>query len=207
MSATNRGSERIKNDNYPTPAWCVKRLLEVWQPKNNLLLEPCVGDGVIVSAINKYLSHNHSWISYDIRPNTYTPTANSCHFVQDFLTVNTLPIDLLKPCPGYLPISAVITNPPFSLLNEFLYHSRKLCPEADLIYLLRLNTLAGGPISGRDKLYKDLGTPDIYVLPNRPSFVKGKTDACEYAWFIFPPEVRLEGTVRILNQTPKKERT
>jgi hypothetical protein len=203
MSATNRGSKRIKNDNYPTPTYCVKRLLEAWQPKNNLLLEPCVGDGVIVKVMeskNVFNDNKYKWVTLDIRPDTYFPDRDK-HIVQDFLTLED-PANIWE----YKSIGTVITNPPFSLLNQFLYHSRKLCPEADLVYLLRLNTLAGGPRSGRDKLYKDLGVPDIYVIPNRPSFTKGKTDACEYAWFIFPPQPRDHGIVKILNQTSAKEK-
>lgn len=203
MSATNRGSERVKNDNYPTPGYCVRRLLEVWRPKNNLLLEPCVGDGAI---IKEFKDTGYKWLSYDIRPDTYIPNTNSFHFVQDFITIEELPKELLAPFPYYLPISTVITNPPFSLLNQFLYQSRKLCPEAELVFLLRLNTLAGGNKSGRPELYKKLGTPDIYVIPNRPSFTQKGTDACEYAWFVFPPEVRNKGYVTILEQTPAKER-
>ena len=203
MSATNRGSKRIKNDNYPTPAYCIKRLLEAWQPKNSLLLEPCVGDGAIIKGFD---NSDYRWLSYDIRPGTYTPDTNSFHFEQDFLIVSELPIDLLSPKPKYLPIGTVITNPPFSLLNQFLYKSRELCPEAELVFLLRLNTLAGGDRSGRPKLYKKLGTPDIYVVPNRPSFTQKGTDACEYAWFVFPSEIRDKGYVTILGQTLAKER-
>jgi hypothetical protein len=195
MSATNRGSKRI----------------------NTLLLEPCVGDGIIIKTMKSIYMNKfghvtnpvYRWLSYDIRSDTYRPESdiiNNHHFVQDFLTLERLPKELLTPDMNHYPISAVITNPPFSLLNQFLYHSRKLCPEADLVFLLRLNTLAGGDKSGRPELYKRLGTPDVYVVPNRPSFTKGKTDACEYGWFVFPPTPRNYGIVRILDQTPSKER-
>ena len=45
MSATNRGAVRNEHDFYPTPAWCVHRLLEAVPLPAGRWLEPCVGDG------------------------------------------------------------------------------------------------------------------------------------------------------------------
>lgn len=97
----------------------------------------------------------------------------------------------------------MVTNPPFSLAEEFIRHSRELYPQAELVFLLRLN-FAGSV--GRLPLWRDLGTPDVYVLPNRPSFTGGKTDSCEYAWFRWPSEARELGTFLVLNETPRSER-
>jgi hypothetical protein len=56
--------------------------------------------------------------------------------------------------------------------------------------------------------------PDVFVLPNRPSFRPSKrgiftTDSIEYAWFMWgeePGRYRSEGRMSVLNTTPKEER-
>ena len=49
--------------------------------------------------------------------------------------------------------------------------------------------------------------PDVYVLPNRPSFTGHGTDSCEYAWFVFgASRPKPRGLVRVLATTPKEQR-
>jgi len=187
VSSTNRGSERRVDDAYETPAWCVRRLLEVWQPREGELVEPCCGSGQIVRCLP-----DRFWHTYDVR--LVVPVATH-HVTEDFLD-----------CRGVIGadrIAAVITNPPFSLAEEFIRHCDELFRTADLVFLLRLNFLGS---AGRLKLWRDVGTPDVFVLPNRPSFTGGKTDSCEYAWFIFRREYRDAGIVKILAETPQAER-
>ena len=183
MSSTNRGAERRTDDAYETPEWCVHRLLEVWEPPSGRYLEPAVGRGNILRACN---FHPDRWVWFDIR-------AEVVDNPRDFLGVNEVP-------PG---ITACITNPPYCLAEEFIRHSRKLCPAADLAFLLRVAFLAS---ASRLPLWRDVGTPDLYVLPNRPSFTGHGTDSADYAWFIWPPEKRERGLVGILAETPKAER-
>jgi len=186
MSSTNRGAERRIDDVYETPAWCVRRLLEVWQPREGELVEPCCGSGQIVRCFP-----GRSWSTCDIRD---VEPLSERHVTGDFLQVTTATDHS---------VTAVITNPPFSLAEEFIRHCDELYRSADLVFLLRLNFLGS---AGRLKLWRDLGAPDVFVLPNRPSFTGWKTDSCEYAWFVFPTQAREFGRIRVLDETPRCER-
>jgi hypothetical protein len=97
------------------------------------------------------------------------------------------------------PYQVVITNPPFSLAMQFVQACLPI--STNVVMLLRLNFLASESRSGFMRDTK----PNVYVLPNRPSFVRGgKTDSIEYAWFHWYPGA--EGIVRVLPTTPAAER-
>lgn len=72
----------------------------------------------------------------------------------------------------------ILTNPPFSLALEFCDHAIKHADE--VMMLLRLNFLGS---KKRKEWFKAHEPNAIFVLSERPSFVKGKTDATEYGWF------------------------
>jgi hypothetical protein len=189
VSSTNRGAERLPDDAYMTPPWCVRRLLDVWRPRgtSGILVEPAVGTGNIVRTIG---TEPFAWLTYDVRE---VAPVGEMHVTGDFLKVGSYGTDA----------EAVITNPPYSLAEEFIRHSRCCFPRADLVFLLRLNFL--GAIE-RVPLWLALGTPDVNVLPNRPDFSGGGGDSCEYAWYVWPPEKRASGTVRVLAETSLAER-
>ena len=194
MSSTRHPKRDGDPDVFETPAWCVHRLLDVWRPRPGIWLEPAVGDGAVISAIRERTPVDDGrWISYDVR------TVNAIaefHAQCDFLAVD---VD----APYSKDLTAVVTNPPYSLAEEFIRHSRALCPHADLVFLLRLAFLASAK---RLPLWEDVGIPDVCVLPNRPSFTGGGTDSADYAWFVWPREKRAHGTVGVLAKTPKAER-
>lgn len=189
MSSTGRGAERRADDAYMTPPWCVRRLLEAWRPKgkSGILVEPAVGTGNIVLAIG---TEHFSWMTYDIRE---VVPVGEMHVTGDFLQVAAHGTDA----------EAVIGNPPYSLAEEFIRHSRSCFPDAEIVFLLRIAFLAS---QSRIPLWHDVGTPDIFVLPNRPSFTGGGTDSADYAWFRWPAEKREAGEIRILADTPASER-
>lgn len=197
MSSTNRGATRRESDAYATYPWCVERLLEAWRPlSSGMLLEPACGDGAIIQTVNSFIPFRE-WIAYDIRD--VQPSVP--YFKCDFLS--TQAVGMVGEWWGDQ-VSAVITNPPFSLAEAFLRRSRELCPTADLVFLLRLNFLGG---KERKQLWYDIGVPDAKVLPNRPDFSGDGGDSCEYGWLVFPPEPRPAGTVTILGTTPLEVRT
>lgn len=217
MSSTSRGGQRCEADFYETPEWVIARLLDVWRPAPNaLMVEPAFGNGAIVEAVQKLVpgSTTFDWLGYDIRESAFESRENVIFQQHDFLSL--APQDFLsvdwsaRILPNERSVKHVITNPPFSLAEEFLRQSRKLYPEADLVYLLRLNFLASKERLG---LWRDLGVPDVHVLPNRPSFTGEGTDSCEYAWMVFRAwnESHLlrkpsEGILTILPETPKEIR-
>ncbi len=186
MSARGRGAAVLPNEAYPTPAWCVRRLLEVapWRdgatwPRAPRILEPCAGEGAIVRVLRgAYPLADIAAI--EIRDGVHMPNTSVLACQADALSF-AWPAQHL-----------VLTNPPFSLWHEF---ARKGIASARwTALLLRLNAAAH---------LEDLPTPSLYVLPNRPSFVNGRTDACEYAWFVWGPQ---QPTVHILAKTPLAER-
>jgi len=188
MSSTNRGGQRTPADNYPTPTWCVRRLLEEkrmqaalsWQARDANWCEPCAGDGAIIRAANEVYS-SIKWTAMEIRPECQTDlhSLGKTFCPQDFLQTS-FDFEFLPSTRIY---DVIITNPPFSLAMEFL----KQCLELErplawhVIFLLRLNFLASA--QRNEFLRKHI--PDVYVLPNRPSFDKKGTDSIEYAWFHF----------------------
>lgn len=61
--------------------------------------------------------------------------------------------------------------------------------------LLRLNFLG----SQRRAAWLRAWTPDVYVLPRRPSFTGRGTDSCEYAWCVWHEDRRgPRGSVEVL---------
>jgi hypothetical protein len=70
--------------------------------------------------------------------------------------------------------------------------------------LLRLNFLGS---SVRAQFMRS-HTPDVYVLPNRPSFTGNGTDSIEYTWFVWRHgnAGRAEGKLTLLSETPLAER-
>jgi hypothetical protein len=109
--------------------------------------------------------------------------------------------DFLTWKPPVAPFSVCITNPPYSIAEEV---TRKCQVIAEItVLLLRVNFLASGERAEWLKAW----TPDVYVIPNRPSFRGKGTDSTEYAWFVFDRRRRTgAGQLSILATTPKEIR-
>lgn len=76
----------------------------------------------------------------------------------------------------------IVTNPPYSLAYEFT--RRAVAHSEETFLLLRLNFLA----SKKRKDWFQRNEPSaLFVLSVRPSFVYGRTDATDYAWFYWGP--------------------
>jgi len=153
-------------------------------------LEPAAGDGAIIRAVARM---DVTWIAAEKRAVELGPlfrlTAPVC--IVDFLAWQ-------PPCR----LTVAITNPPYSLAMEFVEHALTMADNVAM--LLRLNFLASEKRAGFMRAHP----PDVYVLPNRPSFTPdGKTDSIEYAWFVWPQGVRRTGgMVRVLAPTAATER-
>lgn len=187
MSATNRSSARKAhpNDFYPTPSWATESFLKSCPIplEMNRWLEPCAGTGAIIRAVAHEAYFSPIWHAIDL---TVPKPADIDVYWQvgDFLTIDAPPS-------GF---DAVVTNPPYSLAEEFI----KRCWNIPYIcMLLRLNFMG----SQKRKRWLQQSPPDIYVLPKRPSFTDdGRTDGTEYGWFVWPPEKnRLYGRVQVLD--------
>ena len=89
------------------------------------------------------------------------------------------------------------------MAREFIEHTFDLFPRAHVVFILRLNFAAS---EKRHDLMSRF-PPDVFVLPNRPSFRNGKTDATEYAWFVWPPEKRRSnGAFKVLSLTDRSKK-
>ena len=213
MSSTNRGKERHRKDDYPTPDWCLHRLMDA-NPKFLVscrslnFLEPCAGDGAIIRAYHGHeLSYSEAnWEAVELR----NVKANRKGLAIDNVTVEFG--DFFKSGPVLAGAEALcryhlaITNPPFSLAFEFI----KACwPISDPIcFLLRLNFLGS---AGRHP-WMQQHMPDVYIIPDRPKFAKNKdgkwgTDSIEYAWMHWDTsKPQTHGRIQLLDLTPLEKR-
>lgn len=149
--------ENREADFYGTPLAAFERLLP-YLPVHSDYWEPCAGDGRIVV-----------WL----RAAGFT-AAGADLFAQNKLVVHGL--DFLRDETQH---DFIITNPPFSLAQEFITHALKHSREC--LMLLRLNFLGA---KKRRTWWRDGHTPNaLFVLSDRPDFTGAGGDACEYAWF------------------------
>lgn len=184
MSATGRnlvGHERRADDFYATPAWCTRAILPWLAPipesRRGRALDPCSGEGAILRVLEL---DRPSWIRQGIEIDE--GRARVCGVSKGDALVEPWPMTDL-----------VITNPPYALAFDFVQRAAQQCPHADRAFLLRLNFLG----SRKRASWLRSNTPDVFVLPRRPSFTNGGTDATEYSWMIWGPG-RI-GIVRILD--------
>jgi hypothetical protein len=175
LSAAGRGTARVPGDFYPTPGWCVGALLaELHTDMAGLVWGEPCRGD---GAIYDRLPEPRVWAE-----------------VQRGVDYLTAPL-----C-----ADVVITNPPYSLAEQFL--AKSLEEAMSVFYLLRLGFM-GGQV--RHQFWTENRPTHLYVLSNRPSFVavckgcgikyplsaKGTkctacggpvsvgTDASDYAWY------------------------
>lgn len=186
MSRTNRPKRDGEADYYPTPAWCVHRLLEEVPLLGcgSTWLEPSAGDGAIVRAVGSWAGDRRpTWLTMDIRPDT------SVDVHCDFLSSGVNAFNFFDVC---------ITNPPYNQAQAFVEAAME-CSRV-VVMLLRLNWLGG---QERAAFLRER-PPSVFVLPNRPSFDGRGTDATEYGWFVWG--LHDAPVLRVLATTPKEER-
>lgn len=202
MSATNRGGVRIVHDNYASPAWTVRRILQVLpQLPGGTWLEPMAGDGAIIRAVNCYKGGDIFWTANELREECVPALRRSGTKIISIGDYLDRKLVLGRP-------NVVISNPAFSVAQEAIERSKELCPKGWILMQLRLNF--AGSEKRWDWLQKDM--PDIYVLPNRPQYGRNKdgkkgSDSIEYAWFVWTPERRRAvASWELLPLTPLEER-
>jgi hypothetical protein len=183
MSSTKRGGQRSPADNYPTPNWCTHRFLDRFltrypEAAAGRWLEPGAGEGNILRGVSEWFGASDTLSpvldACELRPECETHLEAYCDTIQigDYFQKG--------PPPG-LSYSMILTNPPFSLAMEFIL--RSLQAETRFVtMLLRLNYVGS---QNRHEFFSSCA-PDLYILPNRPSFKgTGEVDSIEYAWFVW----------------------
>lgn len=191
MSATGRNPRGGGGaDFFATPSWCVDRLLESADLPAGKWLEPAAGDGAIVHAVNARGASDIDWQLCELRPECRPQLEGLGRVtVGDFLSANYERDSF----------DVVITNPPFSLAEKFIRKALLCAPYVAM--LLRLNFL--GSAERHLLFWKHM--PDVYVLPNRPSFTGRGTDSTEYCWMVWQPSIR-PAQIKVLNLTSREER-
>lgn len=172
---------RIENDYYVTPAWCVDRLIDSVPLSPSRWIDPCVGNGAIVRAVSGRIP-DVWWTTCDIRRHQdFNPD-----IVGDYLSVNLGRYDVC------------VANPPYKYAIEFVKKAISHCD--DVIMLLRINFLA----SAKRHAFLRANKPDIYVLPQRPSFTGTGSDGTDYAWMRWSKTT--DGEITFLDKTSRSER-
>lgn len=197
MSSTNRGGKRTPADYYPTPAWCVHRLLEAASFPGGRWLEVAAGEGAIIRAVDER-RQDVEWTAVELRAKCKAPLAALTGARRRVRITNFL---ALEPAALGERFDLAITNPPYSVGMEMVEHSFGFADR--VVMLLRLNFLA----SAERAPFMHRYPPDVYVMPNRPSFSGKGTDSIEYAWFVWHPGKRRKvGRLTVLPVTPRAER-
>jgi hypothetical protein len=164
MSAAGRGGPRIASDNYPTPAWATRRILEALFGMRSpyeiprTVLEPCCGAGAIASVVRKQWSESPAMLSCDVRDDCLE-TDGGVFWIRDA----TQPIDV--PEWAFPRFDLLITNPPFAVAHEIIQAQRDTARL--MVMLLRSSFIAGE----RAEAYRN-DMPDEYRLPERPEFIR-----------------------------------
>ncbi len=148
MSSTNRGAVRNKADFYPTPETAFKPLIP-YLPYSEFW-DPACGDWRLIR-----------WLREAGRCADGADMATGTDFLKD------------QRRRGF-----IITNPPFSLAQEFCQHANDHAEE--VMMLLRLNFLGA---QKRMHWWRANEPRALFVLSKRPDFTGAGGDSCEYAWF------------------------
>jgi hypothetical protein len=210
MSATRRRknggdpSERIVDDAYYTPAWCVDRLLDRAWFRPGPWVEPGSGAGNIIRAVNARRS-DVVWTAVDVRTECESQLSRIAGVdvvIADYLEWSAgraASIEL-----GYSDrYEVALGNPPFSLAEQFLLSSLRIARQVCL--LLSYNFVQ---TPDRHASIFGANAPANYALPDRPSFrPDGGTDATAYAWFVWDAErPTARSTFEVLDLTPRPVR-
>lgn len=206
MSATNRGSPRMKFDWYRSPAWTLLRFLDehALSGAGTRFVEPGAGDGILIRALDTWRERRRlsrvQWDAWEIdeQHRTILETTGARVHMRDFFTAH-IPATLYDVALG---------NPSYELAESVYRHCRAIARQ--VVLLLPLDFL--GSAERQPMFAQDM--PNIYVLPQRPTFVvsnkidvDGKpttttSDAQVYAWFHWPEQRQPTGKTRILGLTP-----
>lgn len=180
-SKVNQG-QRKKGDFYQTPYSMTEQILETIyiNPKSSIL-EPAAGDGAIVKVLKKHFSK-------DQFPNI---TIYASDINRQVCNWNFLTTDFKQR------FDWIITNPPYSLANEFVVRAKEIA--SNVLMLLPLNYLQGQR-RYQEEIFNTLNS--IYIFTRMPMLSeeiredgKYKTGMQAYAWYYWNSASNTEPTI------------
>ena len=190
LAGGNPKNGRVENDFYATNPKAVTMLMDAYKPFQNLdILEPSVGQGHIAKILKETYPSNRI-DCMDIVDRGYPGTV-----ISDFLTTT---INKKYDC--------VITNPPFSLAQEFIEKSMTvLKPNGIVCMFLKIQFLEGVK---RKEFFEKYPPKYVYVFRQRmatwnngqeldPNGKRWATTMC-HAWFVWENGFNGEPTIRWL---------
>ena len=191
LAGGNPENGRVENDYYATNPKAVEMLLTNYTFDATTILEPCVGGGHIANAINNFFANQRVITGLDLIDRGYPNT-----IVQDFLTWET-----------DRKFEGIITNPPFSLAQEFIEKGMELLTDdGQMAMFLKIQFLEGAK---RKEFFEKYPPKYIYVFRNRmatwnngnevdPNTGKRWATTMCHAWFIWEKGSKTEPVVRWL---------
>jgi hypothetical protein len=184
-TAADRGPEL-----YETPPEATHALL-AHEMLPQRLWEPAAGRGAIVRVLR---AAGHTVLSTDLHD----------HPGAEPWDVDQTGLHFLKPLKGIPEIGAIVTNPPFSLAQEFVDRSLQYAPMCCM--LLRLVFLES---ESRHDWFKRVGLRRVHVFSNRLPFMHRdgwsgprSTSTTAFAWFIFNRDWKGEATLNWIRWRP-----
>ncbi len=186
LAGTSTTRERVKDDYYATPYESTKALLDVEMIKGNVL-EPCIGGGHIAEVIKEYYPEIEVF-GCDLVNRGYQNT-KVCDFLKESFKQE---------------FDNIITNPPYSLAQEFLEKSMKVVKNGGKIAMfLKIQFLEGVK---RKELFEIYPPKTVYVFSKRqnpwrnrnPVDEKGKkwSSTMCFAWFVWEKSYNGETIVK-----------
>ena len=164
IGANSRG-DRVESDFYPSPKECTTSLLahELDFLRNKKILEPCCGDGAISTLLE---GAGLEVVSTDLIYRGYGEGD------KDFLW--TLETDC----------EAIITNPPFNLSEQFIWHALKVLMVPYLAMLLKGQYWHS---KKRQTLFEAYPPAVVYPMTWRPDFLKRGAPTLDFMWTVWRP--------------------
>lgn len=159
-------------DDFPTPPWATRALIEHVLDKNANLadmtcLEPACGAGHMANVLKDYFREVHSADAYYY----------GYGLVEDFLTqpYETASVDW------------IITNPPFRLAEEFVLMALSIANRGVAILARTVFLESVGRYNG---IFRDIPPTKFAQFTERVPMIKGRLDrkattATGYAWFVW----------------------
>lgn len=189
LAGTSTNRERAENDYYATPYSSTEALLEAVKFEGNFL-EPCIGGGHIAEVLKKYYP-NEKVYGIDLVDRGYPGTV-----VGDFLKCNF----------KGQKFDNIVTNPPYSLAQEFLEKSMQVVKaNGKIAMFLKIQFLEGAK---RRDMFEKYPPKYIYVFTKRQNPWRNGSSVDEkgkpwsstmcFAWFVWEVGFTGEPIVRWL---------